>query len=293
LRKERSDLIDAALRSEPEYQELCELLPKQTSEQRERLTASLSQQCEDSQEGEEIMEKDVDSRIAELKAIERLTYAEIKERLALEGYQDSTGHPFSLGAIKSRYYRLKKKDRSQQSQPGETSTEASLPADRSETCQEPTIEMGDSQTSQHGEPAESESVSSQTPKPSSAPSQVPQLCEAPESATQSSEPSPETIPVAWLRPLREMIREEIKTAMNANDATRKQKEIELLPVTPRHKGSRKLKGSKINLPGTSVDSVLHELFQRKRAEFGGNASGAMQFILWNFFNKPKLSFEED
>jgi hypothetical protein len=42
-----------------------------------------------------------------------------------------------------------------------------------------------------------------------------------------------------------------------------------------------------------VDKVLWELFQDEVSRHNGNASAAMDTILWNHFGRPRLSFQEE
>ncbi len=223
-KRKRSDELDAALRADPDYQELRALLSKQTTQQKARLEAALSQQYEGSQRREDAMKKDVDTRIRQLKEDEGKTYAQISEILTQDGYQDSTGNPLSVKAIRSRFYRLTKKERSQPSQAGEPSQE---------------------------------------------------------------------IPPEWLRPLRELIKEEIQSAMTAKGATVAKTDMELPPRRPKREGSREHAGDKATLGGTRIDRVLFDAFHQEREEAGISASELMERILWRHYDRPKLSFEGD
>jgi hypothetical protein len=63
-----------------------------------------------------------------------------------------------------------------------------------------------------------------------------------------------------------------------------------LPPLPK-KAGRKYLGSKQDLR-VRVDKNLYELLlDHARAEFGGNASAALDAVLWTFYNRPQLSFE--
>jgi hypothetical protein len=62
-----------------------------------------------------------------------------------------------------------------------------------------------------------------------------------------------------------------------------------LPPMPKKRGKRLL-GEKGDIR-VRVDAVLAELFQKEVTQHGGNASAAMDKILWNYFGKPRLSFE--
>ena len=81
MKKETSDAIDAKLRAEPEYKELCALLDKQSDAQKARLVHELtqSQGCEHSHnQGAAHMEpktRAIDNRILELKDAEGLSFA--------------------------------------------------------------------------------------------------------------------------------------------------------------------------------------------------------------------------
>lgn len=60
------------------------------------------------------------------------------------------------------------------------------------------------------------------------------------------------------------------------------------PLPPRH-GKRHL-GGKGDIR-VRVDGELLKLFQQETARYNGNASRAMDVILWRYFGKPKLTFE--
>ena len=63
-----------------------------------------------------------------------------------------------------------------------------------------------------------------------------------------------------------------------------------LPPLPK-KAGRKYLGSKQDLR-VRIDSNLHKLLlDHARTEFGGNASAALDAVLWTFYNRPQLSFE--
>lgn len=103
---------------------------------------------------------------------------------------------------------------------------------------------------------------------------------------------PTTIPPEWLEPLRNLIREEIQ-AMNPNVAINADTALSLPPKTPRLPKSKKYAVDRVTLPGCRVDQVLFRRFEQLRIESGNSASEAMQRILWNYFGRPKLSFEAD
>jgi hypothetical protein len=221
MRRKTSDEINAALRADPDYQDLCRLLDKQTAPQKARLEKRLTRE-----EESEPMEtrEDIDNRILDLKEKQGLSYAKVAERLNEAGYTTATGGLFKKSSVQTRYEIIRK-----QRENGERS--------------EPP-----------GEPCES---------------------------------SPVAIPPEWLEPLRQLIRKEINQASPAcNDIA-----IDSPPSTPRKKGSKEYQGERETLPGCRIDKVLFDRFEAERERTHVSASGLMQKILWNYFQRPPLSFE--
>lgn len=62
------------------------------------------------------------------------------------------------------------------------------------------------------------------------------------------------------------------------------------PFPPRE--GKKLLGKKKDIRG-SIDANLWNLFQEECKKYNGNVSKTLDTILWRYFGKPKLSFEED
>lgn len=104
MKKKR--LTDDDLRADPDYQELCRLLDKQSAAQKARLQTAL-----ESQEEEDPMteRKFVDERITELKEDQGLSFAQIAEQLTREGYVNAAGGTFTANSVKSRYGRWKER----------------------------------------------------------------------------------------------------------------------------------------------------------------------------------------
>jgi len=65
------------------------------------------------------------------------------------------------------------------------------------------------------------------------------------------------------------------------------------PPRPRTRhGSRRHVKDRVKLQGT-CDRALFELFEQDRHARGFNISQMIDFILYNYYGKPRLSFEED
>ncbi len=108
-RRKRSDELDAALRADPDYRELCRLLDKQTAARKARLGRFLAEQ-----EGETMKKKDLDDRIMELRDQQGLTFSEIASRLLTEGYYfDVEKRSWVPNEVRGRYRRAKAKQSSQ------------------------------------------------------------------------------------------------------------------------------------------------------------------------------------
>jgi|GEM_PF-2807275 len=301
MKRKRSDEIDAALRADPDYQDLCRSLDKQTQARKERLETYLANECEPSQDEEQTMDRKaealkgsgIDQRIGELRDSERLPFPEIVARLTAEGITDRSGKPFKLQAVRKRYDRLKKKEASQQSQPCEAvETEQSIcescehshdtPTGTSagrfdEACDTSQNNRAADTAVQSGEPCE-QCESEQDPEPPSLP------CEP-------CDPSQLTLSPDIIAALRTIAREEFQS-MLANHTTPAQLEEDRPPVTPRIAGTRRYQGDRVNLPGLRIDKVLFERFENERRRLEVSASELMQRILWRAFGRPRLSFEE-
>jgi hypothetical protein len=66
----------------------------------------------------------------------------------------------------------------------------------------------------------------------------------------------------------------------------------VVPPRPKtHEGSRKLTVEREKLQGT-CDKALFKLFETDRKARGFNVSQMLDFVLFNFFGKPMLSFEQ-
>lgn len=63
------------------------------------------------------------------------------------------------------------------------------------------------------------------------------------------------------------------------------------PPLPPKKG-KKFLGEKRDIRGR-IDANLWELFQKECTEHNGNVSKTLDTILWRYFGKPRLSFEDD
>jgi len=123
----RKRLTDADLRAEPDYQELCALLSKQTETQRERFEDYLSHQQEDSAERTDAMsatKTGVDERILALKG-EGRSYGQIAEILTREGYTGQRGNPYGRSAVAKRYQRMTDREDAEPPDPCETARPAS------------------------------------------------------------------------------------------------------------------------------------------------------------------------
>jgi hypothetical protein len=102
--------------------------------------------------------------------------------------------------------------------------------------------------------------------------------------------APWTFPEGWEAPFRRLVREELDQVLS-----------ERLPGGPATTGSRSeppapreesvLRVTRGSLSEISVDQVLLSLFEEQCARHGGSADRAMEYILWNFFGKPILSFQ--
>jgi hypothetical protein len=318
MKKETSDAIDAQLRAEPDYKDLCKLLDKQSDAQKARLAYELtqSQRCEQSQDrGVKDMKaktRAVDTRIMELHA-QGMSFSEIADRLHIEGLTNHVGGTFTKKSVSGRYYRIKDKP-SSQGAPGCDDTLASQDSAKvarlSETgthdldlakdangCEELlgiTLEEVSCEPSQPGEDTE-------------APLNRETLCEDAQTCDDNQTPAVDSdlakhgedsqygLPSQMIAPLRKLIRDEIQAmGLNfANYAKDAKPHVDMPPVTPRVSGSKKLAGERATLPGCRVDKVLADAFEAERRNVAKTASALMQQILWLHFGKPRLSFEED
>ncbi len=341
MKKEKSDAIDAALRREPEYKELCRLLSKQTIKQKARLEAALSEHCEGSQGREADMSKVKElneQRKRLLEEREKTTMAlkirdlinehgqdweSIAEELNKANVTTPKGLPWTAKRLdqwakrksneallklkRNDYFdaeeaKLKEIDFKLNRLAAELATETirsvagnkavprippkiasipriSQPSQRNEQSEESFSDSEDSQTSQAcepetvtGEPCESIEPDEQQP------------CERSETSQE--------IPPEWLQPLRELIKKEIQSAMTANLVKSAKLDMDKPPRRPKREDSREHAGRKATLGGTRIDSVLFDAFHEEREKAGISASALMERILWLYFGKPSLSFEE-
>lgn len=280
-KKELEDLRDAKLRADPEYQDLCKLLDRQTEAQKDRLTHGLTQPqgCEHSQDpGADIMEystKALDARIVELKS-EGLSFSQVADRLNAEGFKNQAGGTLTRKSVAGRYYRFKGKDVSQLCEPCDDLASREHFAIDSRHCEDSTGTADSANVGticQDGIRDEQEPLS---PEPS-------QTCESSHSAL-----LPEMI-----EDVRALVREELQAISEeaANLAKGSKADVEMPPQTPRVPGSKKFQGKRATLPGCRVDQVLYDLFRNECNRLDVSASGLMQRVLWLYFNKPRLSFE--
>ena len=89
-----------------------------------------------------------------------------------------------------------------------------------------------------------------------------------------------------------MIDTKLKAAMEAS-GPRMSLDKEAPPLPPKGgEYGRKFEGQKDDLRAR-IDSVLFRLLDREcNRDFNGNMSRCMDAVLWRYFGKPKLSFEE-
>jgi hypothetical protein len=66
-------------------------------------------------------------------------------------------------------------------------------------------------------------------------------------------------------------------------------DISKAPQPP--KAGKRLLGDKKDIPGRIDMNLYKRLDQYRQDSHGGNWSAALDTILWNFFGRPKLSFE--
>ncbi len=89
--------------------------------------------------------------------------------------------------------------------------------------------------------------------------------------------------------LRELIETKLGAARLEHGISAAFPKVEEPPLPP--KTGKKYAGTKADLR-VRVDENLGKLFETDvNQRFGGNASRAMDAILWNFYGKPSLSFE--
>ncbi len=100
-RRKKSDELDAALRADPDYQDLCRLLDKQTQSEKERFERFV------------MAINDLDTRIIELKEQKGLSFPQIADRLYSEGYRPEGGGQFKQATLSERYESAKKRAASQ------------------------------------------------------------------------------------------------------------------------------------------------------------------------------------
>jgi hypothetical protein len=98
------------------------------------------------------------------------------------------------------------------------------------------------------------------------------------------------LPKSWEAQLRQLFREEIEQVLTE----RLPAELRTIasrsePPVPGDQSLRRVE--RCMLPQMSVDAVLLDLFDKECARHGESANRAMEYILWNFFGKPSLSFE--
>jgi len=90
--------------------------------------------------------------------------------------------------------------------------------------------------------------------------------------------------------LRELIETKVGAARPEPDISAAFPTVEEPPLPP--KTGKKFRGSKSDVR-VRVDENLGKLFDADvNQRFGGNASRCMDAILWTFYGKPKLSFEQ-
>ena len=301
MRKRRkSEELDAALRAEPEYKELCELLSKQTPERQSRSERYLASLCEGSQEEETTMEsknKAALERAFELQA-EGKSFAKIAETLNQEGFRNAKGNPFDRSGLRKLMLRNKAK----LSQGSQTVAQQTEPGALSQPSQDLAHEWQGPEISQFLHTIAPEDKKSDPSQPSPHCESVTideTAAEREPGACDTGDPSHTSIPCEWIAPLRSLMREEIDRAMreSANTATVAmpvddvKDRFELPPSPPRVPGGRKYAGTKVTMGGARIDKAVFDAFAAKRRELRVDASRLVEALLWVGLGKPKLSFE--
>jgi hypothetical protein len=317
MKKKRSDELDAALRAEPDYQELRALLSKQTEEQKRRFSQTFAE------EGSMSSSEEITARILRLKD-EGLTYQQIAERLNAEGFRTARGGDFTRTNVQQYVLRSGKQqakrpelakggeafatDESERdlAKPGEPFAEEKVEpelAKRGEACE--AGEAGEAANLRKGgEESEAakpdESVAEETPKDEVA--LVGEPCEDSDArdlrkadefiARLEAGRESDMIPDQWLTTIRELIREEISYMQVTTEARNDiRKTSEQPPIVPRKPGARGLAGERETLPGCRVDGILYDLFVRQRENEGISASDLMSKILWLYYDQPLLTYQ--
>lgn len=95
---------------------------------------------------------------------------------------------------------------------------------------------------------------------------------------------------AWVEELRKVIREELERIFAARFGSEVPPlMVRSTPPSPPEDALHQV--SRACLPPASVDMVLLHRFEEECAAHGGSADRTMEYILWNFFGKPCLSFQ--
>ena len=304
-RRTKSDELDAALRADPDYQDLRAMLHKQTEKQKRRFSQTFAE--ERNMESTE----DITTRIVELKG-QGLTYPQIAERLNAEGLRTAKGGLFTRTNVQQYVLRFNKRqatntgEAAKAGEPIATEEPDVEPANVGESfgqeepdvslaipCEtvaqdsvEPEIANGgerceaidrESSVAKHGEVCEDSTLAN-----------IRQPCEALDLAKRG-EPIA-TLPDQWLAIIRRVVREELSSMQVTQTVA--QTTANDFPTVPRNPGARGLAGKRETLPGCRVDEVLYNRFNADRAEQRISASDLMNRILWHYYGKPKLSFEE-
>jgi len=91
--------------------------------------------------------------------------------------------------------------------------------------------------------------------------------------------------------LRAFVKEQISST-SAKPAFKSQThELEEPPLPTREKGGRKHVVMREKLSGTA-DKTLMEMFEQERTRRGMTVSRMIDMVLWHYFGRPKLSFEQ-
>jgi hypothetical protein len=101
------------------------------------------------------------------------------------------------------------------------------------------------------------------------------------------------MPKAWHQQIVVLVKSEVERLMKV-PTLQTLPTIPLPPERARTKGAKGRpvgQGERVKV-GITLDKNLFDRFEQERKRTGLSASGYADVVLWNFFGKPRLSFEE-
>ena len=287
-RRKREEELDAALRADPDYQELGRLLDEQTARQKERLEQDIArQEAHRTMTTREQVQEELTKRQEEYKQLKtQFTIRNILARVKddPEAIADALNEAEILTDRGAKWTKVRVQKRiaplgAAMSLDAETATRnldhlAKIIGNLSSV-----LAVGNSAYQRTRIYLNSEVSAPQDTKQ-----------KTPDAPREPCAPLEDEIPAAWMRTLRRMIQEEIKAMMP--DVAKGAETANIIPPPyPKVKGSKRYQGNRVTLPGLRVDKRLYDLFEGQRRKLAINASELMQRILWAHFGRPPLSFE--